>query len=185
MFQLIYVQDSVLTIKNSIFYDNTQESTVSEPRKGGFITYTGLAVNSFDHVLESNTFIDNDATLANAYSRWLNRGIPAVCQEDAPDGWNSLAQCTSLLTKYTRNCQSGNQDNFDCSNGIHIKSPINECVQFEACGNTSPSLNDIYPIDDSEDLSAYSPNQVVWTGTCEPTSNPTSAPSASPSKVSF
>ena len=173
--QLIYVQDSVLTLTNSIFQNNKQE----DPRKGGFITFTGEAVNSFDHTLTGNAFINNDAT-TSSNNIWLNRGIPAVCKEGAPTGWEDKAECQSLLTKYTGNCQSGNQDNVSCDKGLSITWPMSKCIEFETCAETSRSLNDIYPVMDSQDVSSYTiPKQVGWSKTCAPSPTPSTAPSAS------
>lgn len=174
MTQLIYVQDSVLTVTNSIFQNNIQEGS----KKGGFITYTGDAVNSFDHTLANNTFIKNDASSSN--NIWLNRGIPAVCKEDAPTGWQDRDGCQSLLTKYTDNCQFENKDNFSCSYGLFIKWPMNQCVEFETCAETSRSLNDIYPVINFPDASLYiTSKQVGWSNTCAPSPTPSSTPSTS------
>lgn len=179
--QLLYVQDSRLVLKDSIFSNNVVNAT-----KGGLITYTGMAVDLFEHILEGNSFINNDASLAGQYSRWLPRGIPATCKVS---NWGEIDKCASLLTKYTGNCQYGNKDRDDfaksaypCEDGLFVKWPMNRCVQFNSCTTTTctPSVDDVFPISaPPEDtiLSYATPKQIEWT-TC-----PTSAPSASPSPI--
>lgn len=152
--ELIYLEGSILTLKDSIFYNNE----AMEGEKGG-IVFSGISVNEFDHVLSNNVFKDNDGTDGGIHSRWISRGMPSRCK-DLPSAWSEDPFCKSLQAN-DGNCATGNLNpqtvqvtSTDCLDGIWLKWPMNKCVELESCQAGTPSASDIYPMPVT-DLSAY------------------------------